>query len=89
MTRKSSIALSRSSLNGNDSADSSEWSVYSAAARGSPRYGKPPTTADAQRRTCSEKVWHRAAARISFEISRPLLTLAKVGFHELHPFVGN
>lgn len=89
MTRKSSIALSRSSLNGNDSAGSSEWNVCSAGARRSPRYGKPPTTADAQRRTCSEEVWHRAAARISFEISRPLLTLAKVGFHELHPFVGN
>ncbi|TWA21903.1 hypothetical protein FB004_108198 [Sinorhizobium medicae] len=40
--------------------------------------------------TCSEKVRHRAAGpRISFEISRPLLTLAEVRFLELHPFVGN
>lgn len=88
MTRKSSIALSRSGLNGTIlSARAS--GMFARLARVAKKRQAEPTTADAQRRTCSEKVWHRAAARISFEISRPLLTLAEVGFLELHPFVGN
>lgn len=85
MTCKSSIDFSRTNLNGNNSIELERRGMFARLARAGPGTASRPSSkgrrAYDRRRTApetdSEKVWHRAAGpRISFEISRPLLTLA-------------